>query len=179
VHAIPEPAVSATAPLVGAIAGTTWTYPVRYPGGPVDVEALFVAPDASAFYLVEKADAARVRLFRAAVLGAAAGPVEEHARFEAPGVSVQRGRLVTGADLHPGGQALAVRVYTGTYEYRFADLADLADLGSLRPALVTLGPISEPQGEAVGYDESGLGLWTVSEDPRGRGGQPLNHHGCE
>ena len=46
----------------------------------------------------------------------------------------------------------------------------------LRP---TYGPLSEPQGEAIAYDASGTGLWTVSEDPEGEEPQPLHHFRCE
>jgi hypothetical protein len=179
VYAVPEPRVSASAPLVDAVAAATWSFPVRYPDGPVDVEALFVAPDASAFFLIEKAETAEVRLFRVSALPGASDEAVELARFAAPGVDISMGRLVTGADLHPSGRALAVRVYTGVYEYRVSGVEELARLGALVPQLVALGPFSERQGEAVAYDGTGLGLWTVSEDPRRRGGQPLNHHACE
>lgn len=180
VYAVPEPVVSVAAPLVDAVAGTTWAFPLSYPGGPVDVEAVFVAPDGSAIYLVEKAEGPDVRLFRAPAISAGVS-VEATgiARFLAPGIAVERGRMITGADLHPSGRALALRVYTGVFEYRLAGLQDLERLDALTPVTVALGPLTEPQGEAVAYDESGLGLWTVSEDPERVGDQPLNHHACE
>ncbi|MCK6551743.1 hypothetical protein L6R52_38270, partial [Myxococcota bacterium] len=180
VYAVPEPFVSASAPLVDAIAGTTWAFPLSYPGGPVDVEAVFVAPDASAIYLFEKAEGPDVRIFRAPVISAGIS-VEATgiSRFLAPGIAVNHGRMITGADLHPSGLAIAIRVYTGVFEYRLGSLDDVARLDVITPLTVALGPVTEPQGEAVAYDESGLGLWTVSEDPDRVGDQPLNHHACE
>ena len=44
--------------------------------------------------------------------------------------------------------------------------------------MAAFGPLEELQGEAVAYDAPGTGLWTLSEDPGGVGGQPLHHYGC-
>jgi hypothetical protein len=73
-----------------------------------------------------------------------------------------------------------VRTYSGLAEYRLAGPAALERLDLLTPSRVeSVGPLAEPQGEAIAYDGSGRGLWTVSEDPLGRGEVPLHPHGCE
>ena len=36
----------------------------------------------------------------------------------------------------------------------------------------------EPQGEAVCYDATGQGVYSISEDAGGRGGRILHHYDC-
>ena len=100
-----------------------WHFPIVYPDGPVDSEALIVSPDLSALYLFEKTVGATARLFKLA------GPFQE-------------------------------------------------GLDSSSRVLVALGPLSEPQGEAIAYDSAGTGIWTVSESPSRTPGQPLHHYPC-
>ncbi len=154
--------------------------PVRFPGEALDSEALVVAPDGSTFWLFEKVDAERARLFRHP------GPLANGRRvdlvavgtFVAPGVPVPRGRMVTAADLHPSGTRLLLRVYAGSYEYRFEAGQGPDDLPDLQPVVVSVGPLSEPQGETIAYDEAGTGILTVSEDPMLEPGQPIHHYRC-
>jgi hypothetical protein len=154
-----------------------WVFGVSYPDDAVDAEALVVAPDASALWLIEKVDAATARIFRleAPFDG---GALEEVGVVSSPGVAVPKGLMITGADLHSSGQQLVVRTYTGSYEYRFGEGQGPADLGAIEPVVVTLGPLSEPQGEAIAYDDEGIGLWTVSEDPDQTTPPPLHHYDC-
>jgi hypothetical protein len=70
-------------------------------------------------------------------------------------------------------------VYTGVFEFGLDGIADLQRLDEMVPALVALGPFAEPQGEAIAYDDSGRGIWTLSEDPEGQGLQPLHHLACQ
>ena len=37
-----------------------------------------------------------------------------------PGIALKYGRMITGADLHPSGTRVAIRTYTGVFEYRLA-----------------------------------------------------------
>jgi hypothetical protein len=155
------------------------TLTLQYPEGPTDAEALVVAPDGSALWIIEKPqDADFTRVFTLADIsaGAHAATLQEVASFAAPGIEVEYGRLVTGADLHPSGTRLIVRVYTGTFEYHFAAGQGMADLGEIEPVRAALGPLAERQGEAICYDAAGLGLWSVSE--AAEAGQPLHHYAC-
>jgi hypothetical protein len=86
--------------------------------------------------------------------------------------------MITGADLHPLGGRLALRVYTGIYEYRLPPGGTLADLPAAERREVTLGPLSEAQGEAIAYDARAGALWTMSEDPQARLPQPLHRYAC-
>jgi hypothetical protein len=101
----------------------------------------------------------------------------EVAQWPSPGIEINQGRMVTGADLSPDGSRLLVRVYTGVYEYRFASPYQFRSLPTLSPLQVRLGPLSEPQGEAISYGWQGEGIWTLSEDENGN--QPIHYQGCE
>lgn len=138
---VPEPA----APGAGATAeaAVAVRVPVRYPGGPVDVEALVVAPAGGAAWLFEKGgDAEATRIFEVA------GPFEDNVpveakvvgHFVAQGMPVPLGRLITGADLSPQGHQLLLRSYTGTWAYDLVEGQTPADLGQIEPVRAALGP---------------------------------------
>lgn len=173
VYAIPEPVV------VGVDVAALWRFGVTYPGGPVDVEALAVAPDGQGFWLFEKLDGPVARVFASPgpLVDGSTVEVVEVAQLDAPGINIANGRSITGADLHPSGERLLIRVYTGSYEYRFGPGQGVADIGGIAPVTVAFGPLSEPQGEAIAYDADGLGVWTVSE-VAGDAAQPINHYDC-
>jgi hypothetical protein len=178
---VPEPAVPAGG--LGEADAPTWTrVPFTYEGGPVDVEAVVVAPAGDRAFLIEKRDEATARVFvlEGPFLHAQALVATELTVFDSPGVgSVELGRMITGADLHPSGRQLALRTYTTVHVYRFEDDQGVEALGAVTPLLVTLGPLTEPQGEAIAFDATGYGLWTASEDRNGMPGQPLHHYDCE
>jgi hypothetical protein len=133
------------------------------PGG-LDVEALVVFPDASALLLFEKVDGPSARVFarRAPFDGDDAGAFAVVGSVSTESPSIQFGRMITGADLHPSGKALLVRTYTGIFEHRVDDAAALLDLGDVRLTTVTFGPFSEAQGEAIAFDAAGH-IVTISE----------------
>lgn len=174
VYAVHEPVV------VGGVAERVWRFPVRYPDGPVDVEALAVAPDGAAFWLFEKVDGPIARVFghRDPLVDREPVALVETTRINSPGVAIVNGRSITGADLHPEGGRLLLRVYTGSYEYVFGPGQGVADLPFITADTVALGPLDEPQGEAIAYDADGRAVWTVSEDPERIGGQPLHRYDC-
>ena len=154
--------------------------PVSYPDDQVDSEALLVDPAGQSVALIEKVLTPEPRIFEHT------GPFEDGApivlqdlgRFASPGISVPLGFMITGGDLHPSGTRLLLRLYTGAFEYRLEPGQSLSDLAVIEPLLVVAGPLSEPQGEAVGYDERGDGVWTVSEDTSQQPGQVLHFYPC-
>lgn len=180
-YAVPEPDLRGSSVPAEIHTSAIWRFPVLFPGPAVDAEALAVSPSLDAIYLFEKVDQARARVFRYRAPFQRDRPVmlETVVEIDSPGLPFRHGRMITGASLHPGGDRLLLRVYTGIYEYRFGPGQTVANLGAVTPRLVTLGPLSEPQGEAVAYDEAGSGIFSVSEDPRHIPGQPLHHYGCE
>ncbi len=180
IYAVTEPTVVADRPFGSMEPDRIWRFPIVYPDGPVDSEALIVAPDLSALYLFEKTVGATARLFKLAgpFREGQVGALEHVATLRSPGIPVQRGRMITAADLHPSGERVLVRVYSGSVEYALSGRYDLDDLGSSSPVFVALGPLTEPQGEAIAYDAVGTGIWTVSESPSRIPGQPLHHYAC-
>ncbi|MFN3202098.1 MAG: hypothetical protein ACE366_27075 [Bradymonadia bacterium] len=157
-----------------------WHITLDYPRAPMDSEALVVAPDGQRFAIIEKIDDAEAEVLLSEGVLPTEGTLSmvSVGRLRSPGVQVERGRMITAADLHPTGTRLAVRVYTGTFEATldggFDALRAPEDLTFER---VALGPLSEPQGEAVTYDGLGTGLWTASESDDTP--QPLHHYPCQ
>jgi hypothetical protein len=181
VYAVEEPEVDAAAPFVTADATKVWRFLVSYPAGEaINSEALVVAADASAFWAFEKVDGPKPRIFGATApfVEGAFNALAEVGTLLAPGVAVPNGVMITGADLHPSGERLLLRVYTGVYEYRLAAGQWPAQLDQAARVTVALGPLSEKQGEAVAYDAAGTGVWTISEDPTEATTQPLHHYAC-
>lgn len=182
VFAVPEPEVDVEAEAMRTIqvsGDDVWRFPLRYPGLPFDAEALVVLPDASALVLIEKRDAAESRVVAASAPFARDEDnfLEVLGMFANPGVGIENGRMITGADLHPNGERMLVRTYTGVFEVFLGEAGALGLPGEVAET-ITLGPLSEPQGEAIAYDDSGKGVWTVSEDPNQQQPKPLNHYAC-
>ncbi|MCA9526447.1 MAG: hypothetical protein KC549_09165, partial [Myxococcales bacterium] len=175
IYAVREPAVAG--PFAPREAEVVQRYIVRYPdGAPHDAEALAVAPGGDRFWLFSKVEGADPHVYEWATDRPGPGALTDLGAFTAPGVPVPMGKLVTGADLDPSGYRLALRVYTGSYEYTLPAAGDLSDLAALSPRTIAVGPLSEPQGEAIAYAADGLAVWTISEDQAG--GQPLHRYGC-
>ncbi|MBV70606.1 MAG: hypothetical protein CMH52_04580 [Myxococcales bacterium] len=162
------------------VADEVWTLRVLYEDGPTDAEAVFVASDGSRFWIIEKAGGRRIKLYESQGTIRNGGQVVMRSilEFDAPGIAIERGRLVTAADLHPTGTRVLVRVYTGTYEYRLTEPERVSDIAGQAPVTVALGPLSEGQGEAVAYSADGRHALTISEDPEGQTPQPLNIYRC-
>ena len=179
VYATPEPDV--TAPFGEIDAGRVWTFPVRYPNETLDAEALVVARDGGTFWIFEKVDGDQARLYRHPGPLANGRPVDLTlvGTVDTPGIPVQRGKMITGADLHPSGTRLLLRVYSGSYEYRFDPGGGPDDVVDLAPSVVSPGPLSERQGEAITYTTSGTHVLTASEDPPNYAtAQPLHIYRC-
>ena len=181
IYAVAEPAVSRAAPLGHATAATTWRLPLTYDAGAIDAEALAVAADGRSLFLFEKVDAERARVFTATAPFVDGAPIvmTTAGALTSPGIAVTFGRMITGAALHPSGTRLLLRVYTGSFEYRDLGPGWASALDAAARTTVAIGPLTEPQGEAIAYDQAGRGVWTVSEDPDGLVAQPLHHYRCE
>lgn len=178
-YATPEPAIE---PDIGPgqdyaelDASEVWQFPVTFPGVPpdpppgpaVDIEAMMMADDGQSLYFLEKNNEDRARIYQhpGPLVPDQATELQLLGDFASPGLSVDFGRAITAADMHPSGERMLLRVYTAIYEYRFGPGQDVADLDAIDPVLVAAGPLTEPQGEAVAYDAAGSGVFSVSEDP--------------
>ena len=153
-------------------------FAVSYGGEQPNFEALIVAPNGAHVWMFEKAEGDTARIFHAAAPFDRETPIvfSPVAEFPAPGVAIRNGRLVTGADLHPTGTRVLIRVYTGSFEYRLGDGQTPAELGAVEPVTVAPGPLSEGQGEAIAYSHDGIDVWTISESPTPR--QNLHFYAC-
>lgn len=175
IFVVPEPPVPAAWDEEDTVVDGIITLRRTWPDGPQDAEALVVAPEGDRLWIISKVEEGP-----SAVVGSDTRTPQAELRrittFAAPGIAVPMGQMITGADLHPDGERLAVRVYTGSYEYRLPD-GDLAALADAVPRRISLGPLSEPQGEAIAYAADGDAIWTASEDPAGE--QPLHRYVCE
>ena len=181
VYATPEPSIDPSQESVELTADTVWRFPIDYPGDPIDIEAMMVAADGPTLYFFEKNNLDRARIYRhpGPLVADQLATLEELGDFAAPGLAVDFGRAITAADLHPSGTRMLLRVYTAIYEYRFGSGQGVADLDAIEPTLVAAGPLTEPQGEALTYDFSGSGVWSVSEDAPDTPRQQLHHFSCE
>jgi hypothetical protein len=159
---IPEPD-----PTDGAIHDVE-RFPIRYPDGPTDAEALFVLPDTSV-YIVSKGRNGPITVFR---YPPPLRPGERVTLQEVQRLSdglAQLPDLVTGADASPDGRVVAIRTYTHLQLYRFS--ADT--LAAVWPGRGhDLSALAEPQGEGVALAADGT-LYLVSETGPGREPPPL------
>lgn len=174
IFVVPEPPVPAEWDGGDRIVDGIVTLRRTWPDGAQDAEALVVSPAGDRLWIFSKVEDAPTQIVSSNTVDLR-GELAEITTFDAPGVAVPMGRMVTGADLHPDGERLIVRVYTGSYEYVLG-ASGLAGLADRSPRTVSLGPLSESQGEAIGYAADSDSIWTVSEAPGG--GQPLHRYDC-
>ncbi len=177
IYVFPEPVVDPDVPFAELESAPVARYRFHYPmQAAPDAEALLVAPDGSTFYILEKIDWDRARAWKHP--GPLVPDVDTQLvslpAFASPGVNRPSGRQITGGSMHPSGRRVLVRTYSGVYEYRFDGGGSLEDLDAAERVQVALGPDSEPQGEAVTYDETGTGLYTISEGAA----RALHHYDC-
>jgi hypothetical protein len=139
---------------------------LKYPGGPDDVEAVYVSPRDSALYLVSKGRSGVVRLYRVprtawrGDTAVTASAVQQLPITPLPAL----GRLVTGAAIRPDGRLVAVRTYTEIYMFvpgaggRLASdrrwVCDVAGVGR--------------QGEAIDFLDDSTLVLTSEAGPRTR-----------
>jgi len=180
IYVVPEPDVDARTPFGELTVAPIARIPIRYDDGLLNAEAFVVLPDASAFYILEKVDEPRARIFVAEgpFTDGGAHVMRSLTTFASPGFGIAHGYEVTGADLHTDGTRMAVRLYLGSFEYRLGAGQSWADLGAIQPAQIAAGPLTERQGEAITYDQAGPGLFTLSEDADRDGEESLHHYDC-
>jgi hypothetical protein len=179
-----EPVLDVDRVFSSMAADTVWDVPLLYEDGPVDVEAVVLTPDGARMLLIEKADAEEARVFEAfgPFVDGVSVVARVRTRIRSPGLVVPLGRMITAADLHSTARALVFRTYTGIFEVRIDDAGEgddpLVDMLEAPPRLLTMGPLREPQGEALAYDVDGTTVLSASEDLSGAGGQPLHAMPC-
>lgn len=164
VYAVPEPA-----PPAGPADSLRSTAPAAvlelvYPGGPADVEAIYVTRD-GALYLVTKGRARGIRLLRASRGAWASGAAVAAELVQTLPIEPDpfSGRWVTGAAVSPDGTRVVVRTYSELYVFTPAPDGTLS-----APTVCWLGRL-EAQGEAVAFLDATT-LVLTSEAPRDKPG---------
>lgn len=140
---------------------TADVFPVRFPEGPRDVEAIFVLPGGRVHF-VSKGRSHPVTVYRyPGPLRPEVVTLEEVQRLTSgPQTLLDQ---VTGASATAAGGLVAIRTYRSLLFFRLGDgsLAPLAD------GMVNLRPLEEIQGEGVGLGPDGLVLLTSEGGPLG------------
>lgn len=157
IYRVPEPAPDAER------TARAEAFPVRFPGGPQDTEALFVLPT-GALYLVTKGESGPVELFRypPPLRPDEVVALERVRRIaDAPG---GRGGKVTGADASADGAWVAIRTYHELLLFRTVGLL----AGGREAVRVDLRPLGEEQGEGVAFGTGGEMVLTSEAGGRGR-----------
>lgn len=153
IYRVPEPAPGDT------ITAPAERFPLRYPNGPRDVEAIYLLPD-GALYLVSKGRRHPIELYRypPPLRAGETVTVEEIQRLTVGRVPLPS--QATGATATPDGSWVAIRTYSAVQLYR------PTNGGRLAPALPSPGldlrPLAEPQGEGVAIRADGT-LYLISE----------------
>jgi hypothetical protein len=129
---------------------------VRYPDGPRDSESLFVLPG-ERIHLVTRGRGAPIVVYEYPGSLRSEEVVELRAVRTLSETPVPREDQVTGADASRDGRWVALRTSTALLLYTADQLLNDADGGPLR---VELGPLSEPQGEAVAIGSGGAVVLT-------------------
>lgn len=142
IYRVPEP------DLEDGITSQASRFPVRFPDGPRDVEALYLLPDERIF-LVSKGRNHPVEIYRApAPLFDPGDPVALERIQQLSRISPALPRHVTGGSATPDGQLVVLRTYETLQIYR-VDESDR--LQPIRGGRVNLRPLREPQGEAIAF----------------------------
>lgn len=149
-------------------------FPIRYPEGPRDAEALAVS-GAGEVHILSKGRTSGVVLYRYPPPLRAGREVELERVWTIADETVPLPVQVTGASRSPDGRWLAVRTYVALHLYR------VGEDGSLRAVLaeagVPLTDLGERQGEGVALRDDGL-IALTSEGLPGDGPAPLSLLRC-
>ncbi len=156
IYRIVEPEVGDT------VSAPARRFPLRFPRGPRDVEALYILPGERLF-LITKGRNHPLEVYRVPPLppedGAPHPPLElEHIQDLSPG-PVFLPRMVTGAGATPDGGLVAVRTYESLLFHRPDPVGRLQ---AVPGGFVNLRPLREMQGEAVAW--AGGDRWVLSSE---------------
>ncbi len=156
---IPEPAIGKGA----ATSAAAVVFPFRYPDGVHDCEALVVDPKSGRPYLITKTmnplEGASVFRFPMPLTPSKEVVLEKLGKTEAKGVGVLA--MVTGASASPDGSRLAIRTYTGIFEFRRVAATPWESLFAAERQRVDFPFLL--QAEAVSYSADGRSLVTTRE----------------
>jgi hypothetical protein len=126
-----------------------------YPDGSHNAEAILVDPVSKDIYIITKSDL-KSQLFKLAY------PYSTSAMNAVVAVGNLPYNYAVSAALSPGGNEIVVKTYDAIYYYpRKTGETILQALSNIKP--VSLSYKQEPQGEAIAFDNSDSGFYTLSE----------------
>lgn len=126
-----------------------------YPDGPRDAETILLDPLTRDVWIVTKAEA-KVRLYQLPYPQNTTQPTTASFQGELP-LS-----LVTSGNISPDGTHILLKTYVGIFYWQRTGTASLAAT-LLNQSPRSLPYLIEPQGEAVAFDQTGTGFFTLSE----------------
>src|SRR6266576_4201085 len=121
IYAVPEPSPPERASDTSGTTRAPAILRLRYPDGPHDVEAVYVAPRDTALYLVSKGAArgSAIRLYRVDAKSWRAGTDSIKVATLVPTLDIrpnpEAGRVVTAGTIRPDGRVVALRTYSEIY----------------------------------------------------------------
>jgi hypothetical protein len=168
IYRVLEPLVNpAVAPGAPQTLSGVDTLTFTYPDGPHDAEAFVVDPTTGEMFVITKDLVGGVARVYRAPANLAGGSTRVLTRVAT--VSLGVGRGVTGADVTPNGDVVALRTYVSVVLFprpagqSLAQAFSQASCAGASPPFGDSTPASEPQGEAIGFTRDGRGYVTVSE----------------
>jgi hypothetical protein len=160
VYRVAEPMVDPSNPLVTpqALTGVT-TLTLHYPDGAHDAEGMFVDPSTHDVFVVTKDLVGGV-----AQVYQAPAPSDGSSTTMNKVATVPLGMWqgVTGADITPAGDVIALRTYFTVFLYP-RTAGSTVGQAFAQPSCQGAASAAEPQGEAVGFTRDGRGYVTLSE----------------
>jgi len=142
-----------------------------YPDGPRDAETLLFDPMTEDLYILSKRDV-RNRLYRVPRVITKEnqeGPDTLDFVMELPLFSA------TGGDISSDGREILIKTYTHVYRWTRAIDEPLQTALARTPSVVK-NYVPEPQGEAICFNASGAGFYTVSESGTNDASSPLYYY---
>lgn len=167
---VPEPTVDLLAPPppLGTLAETSPAerFPIAYPDGPHDVEALLLHPETGELLLVSKDSTGPVVVYRLPPLVEPDRPLLAMpvAEVSLPGAGPLA--AATGGAVAPDGARFVLRTPIAAVEWTIGLKGRLADAIRAEPRRVALPPT--PRGEAIAYRADGAALLLTTEGTPGR-----------
>lgn len=159
IHRVPEPPVPARGP-IGTAAGAE-ALVVHYPDRPHNAETLLSDPQTGDLFIVTKESRGPAFVFR--IAADEAGPIEAELLGELPfGTAALPGsNLVTGGDVSPSGDLVAIRTYASAFAWRRAPGTGLEEAFSTEPCAL---PVAlRMQGETIAIAAGADAYFTISE----------------
>lgn len=136
-------------------------FPLVFPNGPRDVEALLVDPATGEVVPISKEPSGDAIVYAAALIADEPTVLARVGARALPGFGPAK--AITGGAVSADGRLVALRTPFAAYEWRPAPGASLADTFARPPRSIAL-PAS-PRGEAIAYDADGVLLLTSEGSP--------------